>query len=303
MLDMARVLVELSKRRPVFHSEADFQHALAWELQRTDEALDVRLEYRPFPEESKSLDVLVRGTDSVTAIELKHLTGALDITVGNERFVLKKQGAYDIVSYDCIKDLTRLEQFLDREVADVGYLIVLANDSAHWRKPKRRGAAYDDFRLTDGRAIAGTLGWGSTAGPGTRRGREAALTLRGEYFLQWSDYSTVAPGRGGKFRFVAVEVSEGGSVKETPEVDMSKAESTLDGSAIAPMLVAERGQLMGRPKRTTWTIDDLREDLRRFEDELVDAKLKPSTVETYVQRSGIFLRWLDGKYEPSGPLA
>ncbi len=40
-----------------------------------------------------------------------------------------------------------------------------------------------------------------------------------------------------------------------------------------------------------------------FEDALGSADLKPNTVETYVQRIGIFLRWLDGKYEPSGPLA
>lgn len=60
---------------------------------------------------------------------------------------------------------------------------------------------------------------------------------------------------------------------------------------------------MPRPKRTSWTIEKLHQDLRRFEDELVEANLKPSTVETYVQRSGTFLRWLDGKYEPTGPNA
>lgn len=60
---------------------------------------------------------------------------------------------------------------------------------------------------------------------------------------------------------------------------------------------------MGRPKRTSWTIEELRRDLHRFEDELVEANLKPSTVDTYVQRSDVFLRWLDGKYEPTGPNA
>jgi hypothetical protein len=58
---------------------------------------------------------------------------------------------------------------------------------------------------------------------------------------------------------------------------------------------------MSEPEGTSWTIDELRQDLRRVEDELVEANLKPSMVETYVQRSNVFLRWLDGKYEPSGP--
>lgn len=60
---------------------------------------------------------------------------------------------------------------------------------------------------------------------------------------------------------------------------------------------------MARPRRTSWTIHQLREDLRRFEDELIAAKLKDSTVRTYVDRSDTFLRWLDGKYQPTGPNA
>jgi len=39
---------------------------------------------------------------------------------------------------------------------------------------------------------------------------------------------------------------------------------------------------MPRPKRSSWTIEDLREDLREFEEELMEANLKPSSVETYV---------------------
>ena len=60
---------------------------------------------------------------------------------------------------------------------------------------------------------------------------------------------------------------------------------------------------MSRSKRTTWTIEDLRQELRRFEDELVEANLKPSSVETYIKTSGTFVRWLDGKYKPQGPNA
>ena len=37
-------LAKLAKKRPVFHSEADFQHALAWELQLDDPTAGIRLE-------------------------------------------------------------------------------------------------------------------------------------------------------------------------------------------------------------------------------------------------------------------
>ena len=60
---------------------------------------------------------------------------------------------------------------------------------------------------------------------------------------------------------------------------------------------------MSRPKRTSWTIDELRQDLRQFEEELTEAKLKPSSVETYVGRSEYFIQWLAGEYEPRGPNA
>ena len=38
------VLAKLADRRPVFHSEADFQHALAWELQLADPTSQIFLE-------------------------------------------------------------------------------------------------------------------------------------------------------------------------------------------------------------------------------------------------------------------
>jgi hypothetical protein len=52
----------------------------------------------------------------------------------------------------------------------------------------------------------------------------------------------------------------------------------------------------------TWTLGELRSELERFEDELRAAGLLPTTVHTYVDRAGVFLRWLDGDYHPRGPV-
>jgi hypothetical protein len=51
----------------------------------------------------------------------------------------------------------------------------------------------------------------------------------------------------------------------------------------------------------TWTLNDLRAELRRFERELRAAELAESSVETYTKGCETFLRWLAGDYEPSGP--
>lgn len=32
IFEVAEILSRLAKKRPIFHSEADFQHALAWEV-------------------------------------------------------------------------------------------------------------------------------------------------------------------------------------------------------------------------------------------------------------------------------
>jgi hypothetical protein len=49
----------------------------------------------------------------------------------------------------------------------------------------------------------------------------------------------------------------------------------------------------------TWTIDQLREELKRFEEALVAAGKKINTINTYVDRAERFVRWLDGTYDPA----
>lgn len=46
---LAAVMGDLAGLRPVFHSEADFQLALAWQVQHADPHATVRLETRPSP--------------------------------------------------------------------------------------------------------------------------------------------------------------------------------------------------------------------------------------------------------------
>ncbi len=51
-----------------------------------------------------------------------------------------------------------------------------------------------------------------------------------------------------------------------------------------------------------WTLRELYAELGRFEEELVEAELRENTVRTYVDRTTFFLRWLEGDYEPRGPV-
>ncbi len=207
MLPLHDLLTALAAERPVFHSEADFQHAFAWLLQCTHADLSVRLEVPTRAERSVlHLDVLVSDASQRLAIELKYKTRALAVTCKSEEFRLADQAAQDCGRYDFVKDIQRLERLgaADREMS--GCAILLTNDSAYWQQPRPADAVDAAFRLNPGRTISGELAWRRRASAGTVRGREKALTLAGRYAVAWRDYSNASSARYGTFRYLAIEV-------------------------------------------------------------------------------------------------
>lgn len=206
-LDLAAVMTALAHKRPIFGSEADFQLALAWEIQLAYPSALVRLEYRPvYLDRRGYLDVWVTDVGWSAAIELKYFTRALDMIVAGERFELLNQGAQDISRYDFVRDVARVESAAQVRPGVAGYALALTNDSSDWRPPTTPRETIDAaFRLHEGVLLAGTLGWGSVAGRGTTRGREKPHELVGAYPLQWHDYSVVTSGPAGTFRYLLVE--------------------------------------------------------------------------------------------------
>lgn len=208
-VDLVACLQELAGLRPAFHSEADFQLALAWTIQTRHPSARIRLEQRVLDQPRIELDILVMLDGLRMATELKYLRARLDATVDTERFTLSL-GAPDLERYDTIKDITRIERLLAEDVIDAGAVIALSNNPAFWsRSSSGKPTGYDQFRLHDGTTLTGTVDWGASAGPGTRRNREVAHTLRGTYPLRWWPYSRVAESSGGEFRALIVQVEAG----------------------------------------------------------------------------------------------
>jgi hypothetical protein len=206
--DLVDVLPDLARVRPVFHSEADFQHALAWQVQLTNPQLRVRLETRPEP--GVHLDLLVCDPSDGfrLAVELKYLTDHWEGEVDGESFNLKQHGASDLGGYDSIKDVCRLERFVASRYADAGALIILSNDPIYWTVPTHgRITSGDAFRLHEGVVLSGQRAWGPNTGAGTMAGgRTLPIELAGTYPLHWEDYSRVA-GKRGLFRRLALLVA------------------------------------------------------------------------------------------------
>lgn len=204
----------LALERLIFHSEADFQHALGWAIHRDRASAVVRLEVpREIAARRAHVDVWVVDGGERVAIELKYFTRKIDAMVGEERFRLSDQAAQDLGRYDVLKDLVRIESLVGSGEAERGYVVTLTNDSSYWKGPTPLSSPnYAAFRLVQGRELGGILAWGPATGAGTMRGREAAISLAGTYRCDWKDYSdldTLASYK--QFRYLLFEHTRGGA--------------------------------------------------------------------------------------------
>ncbi len=207
-MNLKAVLESLARKRPIFHNEADFQHALAWELREKYDC-KIRLEKRIDidPQKRSYLDIWVEHNDRRIAIELKYKMRAVEYIHEGETFTLLNQGAQDIGRYDVIKDLQRLEQMVKYQIVDEGHLIFLTNDlSYHCNPGMEKSTADRDFRVHEGRVISGSLAWHESTGAGTMKGREEPIFLEGKYKLSWQEYSQLDTS-GGEIKALAVSVT------------------------------------------------------------------------------------------------
>ncbi len=207
MLDIDRLMASLADTRKVFHSEADFQHALAWRIQQAMPESQIRLEVDVLQIEHprRYLDIWlpVEGI----AIELKYKTRGFELEQDHETFVLRNQSAQTQGRYDFIRDIHRLELMRSKlEQCKAGYAVLLTNDSAYWKVPTRRFTVDADFRIHERRAVSGELARAASARPGTVSGRESPIEIHGSYRLRWRDYSDFPERSYGSFRYLAISV-------------------------------------------------------------------------------------------------
>ena len=202
-------LKSLAQERPIFHSEADFQHALAWHIQKTVLDSKVRFEFKPFHNENSYLDIWL--PDDNVAIELKYKTRKLDWNHGDETFQLREQAAHDCGRYDFLQDVSRLEKLVDCSgQAKVGFAIFLTNDSRYWELPRHiknpQSSTPNDyfFRIHDRRTINGNLEW--CREPDDRDPRKDSICLKSVYDLAWKEYRCLGKDRAMRFRYLLVEV-------------------------------------------------------------------------------------------------
>ena len=210
LIDLNAVMKALAGRRPVFHSEADFQHALAMELAKQYPEAHVRLEYRPLSDERIYLDLWVCTPSQKIAIELKYKTRSISVAWKEEVFDLANHGAQDIAAYDVWKDVQRIERVCSKRTDVDGYVILLSNDSSYWNGSTSEGTVASAFRVNEGRIVNGGLSWASHTGNGTMKNREKPLDINGTYSIAWRDFFRFGTDPKTVFRYLTIPVKNDG---------------------------------------------------------------------------------------------
>jgi hypothetical protein len=191
-LDIKKILEDLSLKRPLFHSEADFQHELAWEIHLQYPGAKLRLE-KPSgnPEKKERIDIEVILNNQITMIELKYKKTKLEYNHIDEHFRLSNDGAQDITRYDFIKDILRLEEYIDRNPEAVGYAIILTNDDLYHRDSNGKCSAA--FFINEGRELKKgiEMNWHENTSIGTKKSREKGHVLSNDYNIKWEKYSEI----------------------------------------------------------------------------------------------------------------
>lgn len=211
MIDIHMVMAELAKTRPIFHSEDDFKFALAWQIHKMMQDIQLRLEYPH--SEGVYLDIWIHSRK--LAVELKYKTKSLLAREDGELFYLKEQGARNHARYDFLGDVERVES------AGSGFAIILTNEPAYWEEASMRHSSNDyGFRIHEGRELSGELNWRDPEADAAKSGgRQNPITLSGSYNLRWKDYSRIPnipeiglasriQGTHRRFRYLVVTVDE-----------------------------------------------------------------------------------------------
>lgn len=206
-LNVEFILGELSKDRPIFHSEGDFQFSLANKIKEINSELNVRLE---FPMKPGFLDIFLFSSEKAILFELKYKpTELVYQTQNNEMFNLKILRRKDLGFYGFIKDIARLENFKlnNQQKFEIveRYALILTNDENYWLQKETKGK-YKDFLTFEGNILRGDFNWARNF-TNTNSYKRKSIQLKNTYKCSWKDYSKIVIGeKYNQFRYLLINV-------------------------------------------------------------------------------------------------
>jgi len=190
-MNMIEVISHLSSRRRVFHSEADFQHELAWAIKESEPKYSIRLE-KPFQLNEKIFVDIYFENNSKFAIELKYKTHKGNFNLDNEEYTLRTHAATNLGRYDYLRDIERLENLKKKGLIDIGFAIFLTNASSYWDKLSKSSTLSKDFYISQDEVISNKeLSWLVVNENSIGKKRTKSIQLSGNYEMNWINYSKI----------------------------------------------------------------------------------------------------------------
>ena len=191
-------LEALRKRRPIFHSEGDFQHEFANDL--ADQGLSrIRVEW-PFKiggsknEQNKWGDIVADGV----AIELKHKAGAHMLEFEGEKFSSTRSTDANVVDRrEFWEDVWRIDQLVNSSNNKFlcGFAILLTNRNKFWEKAHNASEPF----AHNGSEVKEFFH--------EKKGEREHRTLSRVRTVHWQDWSNLETKTGkGVFRCAIVEI-------------------------------------------------------------------------------------------------
>ena len=140
--EFLEVIQKMSKKRELFHSEDDLKFALSIAIKEKFSEFKIRLE-KPesinmiYRNDSTSIkrtpyDIVLINKNELIPIELKYKTKFLQTQINGEDYSLTTHGAKDIGRFNFRKDLFRIEQFLNKNKSQNGFLLIITNDPGYY---------------------------------------------------------------------------------------------------------------------------------------------------------------------------
>lgn len=212
--------MNLKQKHRFFVSEADFQAAFTWELAQVfQDCPDVKI-YREFPVRVYDaqwrtiyIDILVVVDGKKYPIELKYKTHKIESDDLYEdtgipiKDILKSQAAHDVDSYDCWKDISRIEKLIDSGFAHSGVFICIANDKYYWNGNCGENTLGYAFRMNPGIKRGGEYNWNlaNCTIPEKLLKTRPNLYIKNDYEFVWQDFYEILA-KNGKFMSLIVEI-------------------------------------------------------------------------------------------------
>lgn len=169
---------ELSKERRLFHSEANFQHALAYLIHQKCSYSQIRLE-----KEISEFYVDIIIHDKITiGIELKYKTKKFNYSELGEEFNLKSVNAHNFGCLDCRKYIYRLETLRNSNF--------LTNDTNYFNKKNNsKQPIYENIKIYDNNKINKKVDWVGSSASKNLISKQNIPDLNNEYKCNWEKYS------------------------------------------------------------------------------------------------------------------